>query len=155
MCSLKYEIIENPNYTMCSKVGIKTFPENEPLMFFLSGLKKDQFPHYINELLENRSFGVENTSFIFKHEMDGLDQIEFYKRYGRNLQENEIEIWFYNRKTNYSVIKVKKFEKIFYDYSKKLLEVYQSDITLPDTWKSDMEVALEKLKVKIDNESLN
>ena len=123
MSGLKYKITENPNYTMRSKVGIKTFPENEPLVFFLSSLKIDQFPHYINELMENINFGVENASFIFYDQMDWEDKAEFLKYSGREIQEDEIRISFYDGKSSYSALSRNDFEQVFYDYSEKILHI--------------------------------
>lgn len=154
MSRLKYDIIENPNYTSCSKVGLEIFPENEPLMFFFSGLKKENFPHFLLELIENRSFGVENAWFTYYWEMDGGFLIDFKNKFGREMQENEIEIQVYDGKRKYSVMKKHDFEQIFYDYSKKLLEVYQSDSSLPETWKNEMVISLEKLKSKINHDSI-
>lgn len=148
---MNYKIIENPTYTMRSKIGIEIFPINEPLMFFLSGLKKERFPYYISQLLENSSFGVENAWFTFYHEMDGGFLLDFKTEFGREMSDDEIEVRFYDGKPNYSVIKVKDFENIFYDYSKKLYEIYQSDVSLPEKWNEEMQEALEKLKIKIDN----
>jgi hypothetical protein len=93
-------------------------------MFFLSGLNILLFPFYIFELLNNRSFGVQNARFNFYHEMDGGFLLDFYDRMNREMQEDEIEITFYDGKTHYSVIGKNDFIKIFYDYSLKLLEFY-------------------------------
>ena len=153
MGSIKYEIIEIPSYTSRSKVGIKTLPENEPLMLLLSGLKKEQFPHYINELFENINFGVENASFVFYHQMDWEDKSNFKNVFGREMNHDELEIQVYDGRRKYSVLNKSDFEQIFYDYSQKLLEVYQSDTSLPETWKDEMNTSLEKLKSKINNES--
>lgn len=123
-CNMKYKIIEKPDYTNRVKIGIQAEPENVPLMFFLSGLNILLFPFYIFELLNNRSFGVQNARFNFYHEMDGGLLLDFYDRMNREMQEDEIEITFYDGKTHYSVIGKNDFLKIFYDYSLKLLEIY-------------------------------
>ncbi len=93
---MKYKIIEKPDYTNRVKIGIQSEPENVPLMFFLSGLNIILFPHYIFELLNKRSFGVQNASFSFYHDMDGGFLLDFHDRMNREMQEDEIEITFYN-----------------------------------------------------------
>lgn len=149
MSRLRYKIIENPNYTSRSKIGIEIFPKNEPLMFFLSGLKEEKFPQYISELLENVNFGVENSSFIFYEQMDWEDKADFLKYSGREIESDEIRIYLYNGKPNFSAIKKNDFFNIFYDYSLKLLEVYRLDKTLPANWAESMEKELYRLKDKL------
>ena len=153
MSKLKYRIIENPNYTSRSKIGIEVFPKNEPLMFLLSGLKEEKFPQYISELLENINFGVENISFIFYEQMDWEDKADFLKYSGREIESDEIRIYLYDGKPNFSAIKKTDFFEIFYDYSSKLLEVYKDDKNLPNNWSISMEIELNRLKKVIEPRS--
>lgn len=153
MSKLEYRIIENPNYTSRSKIGIEVFPKNEPLMFLLSGLKEEKFPQYISELLENINFGVENTSFIFYEQMDWEDKADFLKYSGREIESDEIRIYLYDGKPNFSAIKKTDFFEIFYDYSSKLLEVYKDDKNLPNNWSISMEIELNRLKKAIEPRS--
>lgn len=151
---MEYKIFER-RYNSGIIIGLETElnPENYPLSSLLWCLsrKKERFPYYISQLLENSSFGVENAWFTFYHEMDGGFLLDFKTEFGREMSDDEIAVYFYDGKPNDSVIKAKDFENIFYDYSKKLYEIYQSDASLPEKWNEEMQEALEKLKIKIDN----
>jgi hypothetical protein len=125
-------------------------PINYVASSFFRGLKVESFFLYISDLLENRNFGVENASFLFYHQMDWEDKVEFFNEFGREIKDYELRIRFFDGKANYTVLNSNCFYRIFYDYSKKILEVYQSDTSLPKTWKDEMIIALHKLKLKID-----
>ncbi|PGH40528.1 MAG: hypothetical protein CRN43_02435 [Candidatus Nephrothrix sp. EaCA] len=145
---MQYSIIVNPKYTNCSRVGIETIPENKELKFFLSSLRTKNFPSYLNDLTEEKSFGVENASFGFYHEMDWEDKAGLEHLGG--IKEREICIYLYDGRTNYAILSEILFVQVFYDYSVKLLEVYRTDSSLPVAWAMDMEDSLRKLKHLID-----
>jgi hypothetical protein len=124
-------------------------PSDEVLVNFLESLRIEEFPIYIHELLENINFGTEMASFRFYYQMDWEDKTEFFKIFGRQILEDEIEIYLYDGKSNFSVIKKNDFFNIFYNYSLKLLEVYRLDKTLPTNWSESMEKELYRLKDKL------
>ncbi|MBB6329222.1 hypothetical protein HNP24_000172 [Chryseobacterium sediminis] len=146
---MHYKVVLDPSYTNSSKVGIEMYPDNRELRFLITSLKIEKFPEYISELLENVNFGTEMASFRFYHQMDWEDKTEFFKIFGREILEDEIEIYLYDGKSNFSVIKKNDFFNIFYDYSLKLLEVYRLDKTLPANWAESMEKELYRLKDKL------
>ncbi|HEY8936434.1 MAG TPA: hypothetical protein VIM65_14485 [Cyclobacteriaceae bacterium] len=45
------------------------------------------------------------------------------------------------------------FDKILYDYSVKLLEVYRNSKEVPKRWSEEMELAIKKLNQKIESKS--
>lgn len=147
---MKYKIFERVNNVgQIFGLDIEIMPENYPLTSFLWLLKKDQVPYYLSELLGSRNFGTEMASFRFYHQMDWEDKAEFFKNFKREILEDEIEIYLYNGKPNFSVIKKNDFLNIFYDYSLKLLQVYRLDKTLPVNWAESMEKELYRLKDKL------
>jgi len=85
-----------------SQTGIQIdfAPNNYILSSFLRYLQTLQFPYFLLELTANRSFGVENAWFTYYWEMDGGFLMDFKNKYGREMQEDEIEIRFYDGKAN-------------------------------------------------------
>lgn len=139
----------NKDLTSPSGMRLSISPSDEVLVNFLESLRIEEFPIYIHELLENINFGVQNSSFIFYEQMDWEDKADFLKYSGREIESDEIRIYVYNGKPNFSAIKKDDFFNIFYDYSLKLLEAYRLDKILPANWSESMEKELYRLKNKL------
>lgn len=141
----EYTIIVNPNYTSWSKVGIKINPDNEILRFFLASLRIAKLPDCIINTSKSKGFGVENASIKFFHEMDWED------KEGLDINEGDVNIYIYDGKSNETVLDENLFDKILYDYSTKVLEIYKYDKSLLENWKIEMEKSLEELKIKLSS----
>ena len=139
-----YKDISSPN-----GLRIKFEPENVILSAFFSSLKVIKFPEYIFNGCISVGFGAENTSVKFYNEMDWEDFAELGKIGG--IQKGEVNIYFYDGKPNETVLNERTFDKILYDYSTKLLEVYRDSKEVPEGWEIEMESAIKKLKQKIES----
>lgn len=140
---MKYLIITNPEYTNCVKIGILLAPDNETLRFFLASLRVQKFPNYIASASKSNGFGEENASVKYFNEMDWEDKD------GLDIKESDVNIYVYDGNSNEIVVNENLFDRILYDYSKKLLEVYTSDKSLRQNWALEMDEGLTKLKEKI------
>ncbi|MGB4775659.1 MAG: hypothetical protein WBP45_10825 [Daejeonella sp.] len=143
---MEYKIIYNPNYTDVVKIGLIIQPDNDPLKFFLSGVNLKNFPELIEYVSGSNSWGQEFISIRFFNDMDWEDKAELNKIGG--IKEGEVSVYHQIMGGN-TVLKEQLFDKILFDYSTKLLEVYKEDRTLPENWVFKMEEGLKKLKEKI------
>jgi len=130
---------------------IRFEPENAILSGFLSCLKVQRFYEYILNDFKSVGFGAENCSIKFFDELDWEDKAELEKIGG--IKEGEVDIYLYDGSPNHTVISEKVFDKILYDYSVKLLEVYRNSKEVPKSWSEEMELAIKKLNQKIESKS--
>lgn len=149
---MKYNIITNPNYTNRCKIGVELTPKNDIVPLFFSGLSVSKFDKYILSCSHSNSFGFEDSWVTFYEEMDWEEKSNL--EYLGGINENEVNIYLYDGKSQNIILKESLFNEIMYAYGIKLLEVYQDDKTLPSTWAVDIQQAIEKLKLKIDKDSI-
>ena len=142
---MKYKIIENPDYTR-KKVGITTVPYNEVLTMFLASLSVEKMPGFISACSHSSSFGVENASLRFFHEMDWEDLAQLAAV--GEMKEGNVNIYVYDGKGNDIILEERLFDEIFRGYSVKLMEICKEDETLPPHWADDMKIALTSLSKK-------
>ncbi len=139
-----YRIIENPEYTRSSKIGLELKPDNDPIKFFFSGLKIIGYPTLIDCALSSKGYGEEIAGgVIFFNDLtleDFVNQSDFEK--------GNVKI--FNPVHGETLIDEVLFLRILHDYATKLLEVYQMSSELSESWKSSMRELLVKLASKID-----
>jgi len=133
------------------KVGIELEPDNEILRLFLSGAYLSNYPKLIDSVTNSTRWGQEFQNIMFFHEMDWEDKAGLEKIGG--IKEGEVDIYLYDGRPNDTVISEKVFDKILYDYSVKLLEVYRNSKEVPKRWSEEMELAIKKLNQKIESKS--
>jgi hypothetical protein len=141
---MDYLIISNPPYTNTVKIGLKLSPENEPLKFFLSGTKLHRFPELLESAILPDGF-VNEVSLYRPYEVMDWEDIQNAK----GIKEGEAEI--YHQIFGSTNINQNIFNKILFDYSVKLFEVYHKSKEVPDGWAEEMEAGIKKLKEKIES----
>jgi hypothetical protein len=140
---IEYKIIIDPDYTSTSKLGIKMFPDNPIVRFFIAAIGISQFPELIKSVVLSKRFGIENARILFFNEMDWED------KEGLDINLKQLSIYVYDGNPNETVVDELIFDKILYDYSVKLLELHEFDKSLSNLWTEDMQNSIEKLKEKI------
>ncbi|MEB3799662.1 hypothetical protein INQ45_00725 [Flavobacterium columnare] len=99
----------------------------------------------------SKSYGEEHVHIQNFKDMDWED-----KAWAKNVKGTDLgadEMFLVHDVMGETIVKEALFDQILFDYCSKALEVYQSDISLPEAWKEEMITALKKLKSKINNES--
>jgi ferredoxin-fold anticodon binding domain-containing protein len=144
----KYSIITNPNYTSSVNVGIRIIPDNEILRFFLALIDVIKIPNLLINTSKSKRFGVENAHILFYDEMD------WEEKDGLDIKEGDVNIYVYDGKSNEIVLNESLFDRILYDYSNKVLEIYKNNEYLPENWSMKMEQSLKQLKIKILSKDL-
>lgn len=133
-------------------IDILLQPENDVVRFSILQFKRFDLPKLMYKSSCSISTGVEHVTIYNFRDMDWED-----KTWAKNVKGSELEtgeLFLVHDVMGETVIKESLFDEILYDYGIKLFEVYQDDKTLPDTWVGDMQEALGKLKLKIDNHKL-
>ena len=138
---MKYEIIENPEYTSVVKVGISLNPDNEVLRFFLSSLKLEDMPIMLESIINSKGIGSEFSSLIYYEEMDWED------KEGLDIEAGDINI--YHQMFGELTIKESIFLPILIDYCYKLVQVYKTDSKIPINWGEEMKNQIELLKNRV------
>ncbi|NDV70033.1 hypothetical protein [Dysgonomonas sp. 25] len=136
--AMNYEIIDNPAYTDCVKIGIYLNPDCECLRLFFSSLEINYFTKYIYSVINRESFGGNEFTFLqFYDKMYSEDREEL------NMSNDDI----YNTALSCEcILKEKDFVEIFIDYTKRLLEVYSDSMNLNKNWVTDLRDGINKLK---------
>lgn len=107
---MKYKIIHKPKYTNASKVGIETHPDNEPLKFFLSGLKVDNLSLLLKNVVKSKGYGEEIAGgVIFYNDLTPEDFIN-----GWGFETGNVKI--FHPVFGETVIDEMLFRKIIYDF---------------------------------------
>ncbi|OXA74197.1 hypothetical protein [Flavobacterium columnare] len=148
---MKWDIIINSK-DVSGGLDISIIPENDVVRFIILQYKVWSLPKLINHVSESLSTGIEHAHIRNYSDMDWED-----KAWAKNVKGSELEageMFLVHDIIGETTIKEALFDKILYDYGSKLLEIYQNDKTLPNSWVLEMHQALEKLKVKIDKENL-
>jgi len=144
---MKYKIIENPNYTSVIDVGVVLEPDSPVIRFFLTSIKLEELATFLLNISSSTGYGSELSSIIFFHEMDWED------KEGLKIKDGDVNI--YHQEFGEEVISANHFISLLYDYAEKVKKVYENDINLASNWKLEVEIALEKLKEKINGRSDN
>jgi hypothetical protein len=144
---LTYKIIDNPVYTTVINVGIETHPDDDVLKLFLSGTYIKKLPEAIEKISQSKGYRQEFIGVSFFEQMDWEDKA-LLERFG-GIKEGEVAIDLYDGSKKYSVLAEDLFDKILFDYSLKVLEVYNGSDSVPANWNIEMKEALVKLGAKI------
>lgn len=139
-----YKITFEPNYTNASKLGLELDPDNEPLKFFFSGIKAENYPILIRRVSDLIGYGNEITWAKFHHELDWED----IENFGEVLND---ELIIYHIEFGFTKISCKLFLNILYDYGSKLLWVHKSEKNFNSEWFDDLQNSLTQLKKRISN----
>jgi len=145
---MKYSIVKNPNYTSTVKIGLDITPDDEILRLFLAVIKIGDYPKLITAVSKSTRFGMEDADIMFFHEMDWEAKAALERIGG--IKEGEVDIYLYDGRPNDTVLNEKLFDRILYDYSLELLEVYRKSKEVRESWAEEMESAISKLKQKIE-----
>lgn len=132
-------------------LDIILIPNNDVLRFVIMQYKVSNLPKLLHQASKSISTGIEHVHIRNFKDMDWEDLAWAKNVKGTELYEDEM--FLVHDVMGETIIKEALFDKILFDYSSKVLEIYQTDTSLPANWKDEMKTALEKLKIKIDNES--
>lgn len=144
---MTWRIITNSK-EVTNGLDIALIPLNDVIRFVILQFNINDLPELLHKTSKSISTGTEYVHIRNYADMDWED-----KSWAKNVKGSELEegeMFLVHDVMGKVIIKESIFDKILFDYSSKALEVYQSDTLLSESWKEDMIVALEKLKAKID-----
>ena len=126
-------------------------PHKDVIRFVILQYKIIDLPKLIGQVSKSISTGIEYAHIYNFKDMDWEDLA-----WAKNVNGTELcddEMFLVHDVIGETIIKEGFFDKILFDYSSKVLEIYQLDVSLPRTWKDEIKTSLEKLDVKINNKN--
>jgi hypothetical protein len=152
---MKYSIKNRINQIDKSvlKIDIDFEPINHPLSACFTQIKITNYPKFIECIIKSKNYGEEFVQIMSYDEMDWEDKARAKSVKGSDLVERDM--FLIHDTMGKTIIKNRLFDRILYDYGSKILELHKDNETLPKSWRLLMEKYLEKLKDKIDKESLS
>lgn len=132
-----------------NKLRIDFIPSNNTLSMFFSNLKIIDFSEYIDQIVNSiGGFGIENTSILFYNQMDWED------KEGLNIKDGDLYIYVYDGLSNETILNEFEFKQIFYDFSRKVIEINNKNDHLPKDWLLKVNGSLKILKDKISKDEM-
>lgn len=126
-----------------NKLDIDFIPINIKLSSIFSQVNVNTYPEFIYLVSNSISAGYEFVHFRFFNDMDWEDKAWAKRVKGGDLKENEI--FLVHDVIGETVIKIKDFNRILFDYGTELLNIFRADRTLPENWVNEMAEALDLL----------
>ncbi len=136
MTTFKWEV-KKSTIGAINKVQLETNPIQEPLNYFFSGIKPEEYPRLLHQV--NNKTGYENniTGMTFSGDLDPCDP---------PFPEGKLEI--YHQVFGEQFIDEKCFFHILDAFANQLLITYQnSDNNFPEKWHNDMKDGIKNLKI--------
>ena len=85
---MEFKIIENPKYTNRIDFGLHLNPDNDPLKFFFSSMRKEGFPDLIQGAIRGEGYIGSPEGVFFFGDLDGEDFAE-----GNIFKEHEVKVY--------------------------------------------------------------
>ena len=137
---MEFKIIENPKYTNRIDFGLHLNPDNDPLKFFFSSMRKEGFPDLIQGAIRGEGYIGSPEGVFFFGDLDGEDFAE-----GNIFKEHEVKV--YHDNFGETIITKQLFCEILFDYSTRLLKHCQEkEFNLGQQWEENMQDMLKQLE---------
>lgn len=149
---MKWEIITTST-EVSGGLDISLTPKNNVIRFAILQFKLNELSRLVSQASKSVSTGVEYCRIYNYNDMDWEDKTWAKSVKGSELEEGEM--FLSHEVMGETIIKEALFDKILFDYASKVLDIYESDESLPNGWNDNMKSALKGLKNKLldDNNS--
>ncbi|WP_428269817.1 hypothetical protein [Haliangium sp.] len=135
---MKYTIIESPDYTQVSRIGVSTEPDSDPLKFFLSSIRLERFPTLLLDAANKEGYPGDPGGLTFHGDLDGEDFAA-----GDGFEPGQVKV--YHHVFGDAVLSEDIFLHILYDYACAVLAEYRDDAHVDEDWAARMTAAIEAL----------